>query len=68
MDSLLKVLEDAGAPVPASIQQAGRLNPFASLTRYPFSGDPVSEEDYQRATQLAEFVLHWAEEQILGKA
>ena len=68
LDSLLKVLEDAGEPVPASIQQAGRLNRFASLTRYPFTGEPVSEEDYRRAIQIAESVVQWAGEHILGAA
>lgn len=43
---LLTLLEDAGQDVPEAIRLAEKLNPFATATRYPSIGQPVSEHEY----------------------
>lgn len=41
-----------------------RLTRFAVLTRYPSTAPPIAESEYREALAVAEFVVHWAEEQL----
>jgi HEPN domain-containing protein len=42
------------------------LTQYAFETRYPGAFEPVTEEDYQEAVQVAEVVVEWAESVING--
>lgn len=61
---LLTLLEDAGESVPESVQEAERLNPYATTTRYPNVAQPVSEQEYADAVRGADSVVRWAEARI----
>jgi len=37
------------------------LTEYATGARYPWPGEPVSEEEYNEAIRLAESVVNWAE-------
>ena len=58
---LLSMLEENGEDVPDTIRRAGGLTPYAVATRYPGVDQPVSEEAYRDATEIAEAVIQWAE-------
>lgn len=61
---LLSLLEDGGEVIPEAIRRAGDLTDYATVMRYPAGGEPVSEQEYAKAIEIAEAVVHWAEEQI----
>ena len=61
---LLTLLEGHGETVPEAIRQAERLNPYATTTRYPAIAEPVSENEYADALEIAETVVRWAETRI----
>ena len=47
--------------VPTTVQDAAVLTDYAVLTRYPGTPEPVSDEEFKEAVQLAEAVVSWAE-------
>ena len=59
---LLSMLEENGEDVPDRIRRAVGLTPYAVDTRYPGVDQPVSEEAYRDAIEIAEAVIQWAEE------
>ena len=61
---LLSLLEDGGEVIPEAIRRAGDLTDYATVMRYPARVEPVSEQEYAKAIEIAEAVVHWAEEQI----
>ena len=61
---LVSLLKGAGGVLPEAIRDAGRLTPYAVLTRYPGTVRPVTERDYERAVKIAEAVVGWAGEQL----
>ena len=61
---LVSLLKGAGEVLPEAIRNAGRLTPYAVLTRYPGTVRPVTERDYERAVKIAEAVVGWAGEQL----
>ncbi len=61
---LLKILELHGRRIPDEVRRAARLTRYAVVTRYPAIGQPVSEQQYTEAIEIAEAVVHWAEERI----
>ena len=61
---LLSLLEDGGEVIPEAIRRAGDLTDYATVMRYPAGVEPVSEQEYAKAIEIAEAVVHWAEEQI----
>ena len=44
-----------------NLQNAASLTDYAVMSRYPAELEPVSEEEYREAVQLAEAVVTWAE-------
>ena len=52
---------------PETLTASAPLTDYAALTRYPWAGEPVSEEDYRDALRLAEAVVAWAES-VIGAA
>ncbi len=60
----MDILESVGERIPATVRQSDRLTQYATATRYPGVEEPVGEQDYAEAVQLAEAVVHWAERTI----
>jgi len=60
---LLERLEQYVA-VPEPIREVIELSDYAVQIRYPGDYYPVSEEEYERALELAERVLRWVRSQI----
>ena len=50
--------------VPEPIREVVELSDYAVQIRYPGDYYPVSEEEYERALDLAERVLRWVRSQI----
>ncbi len=51
-------------PLPENIQYSASLTEYAVTTRYPSVLEPIDEDEYQEAVQLAQIVLSWAEQVI----
>ena len=64
LGSLLSLLEEIEEPVPEAIRTAVSLTTYATATRYPNTGAPVTEQEYQDAVAMAEAVVRWAEERL----
>ena len=58
---LMDIIESDRDPIPDAVRRAGRLTHYATATRYPGFEEPVTEEDYAEAVELAEIVVRWAE-------
>lgn len=51
-------------PVPESIKEIVELSDYAVQSRYPGDYAPVSEEEYERAVELAIRAFEWVNNQI----
>ena len=58
---LAGTLVERGISVPESVKRAVVLNDYAVVLRYPGVSEPVDEDDWLDAVQLAEAVVSWAE-------
>jgi HEPN domain-containing protein len=65
---LLTLVQKAGIEVPAEIQEATLLAPYAVETRYPGLWEEVTPADHQEAVRVAQRVVQWAEALIPGSA
>ncbi len=63
---LLTLLEEAGQQIPERVKQAEALTPFAVLARYPALIEPVTEEQYRRALDMAQTVVDWVDERFVN--
>jgi HEPN domain-containing protein len=61
LEKLLTGLRENGLTPPPGVGQAVLLTGYAFETRYPGPGEPVTEEEYSRALDLARTVVRWAE-------
>ena len=61
LGALLFLLEETGETVPEAIRTAVSLTTYATTTRYPNPGTPVTEQEYREAIAVAEAVVRWAE-------
>ena len=61
---LLELLKQAGEEVPPGIVRAGELTPYAVDTRYPGTSEPVDQQQYRDAIEIAETVVRWAKDRI----
>ena len=61
---LLSLLEESGETVPERVRRAEELTSYAAATRYPGLAEPVSEQEYAEAIEIAEAVVQWAQEQL----
>jgi HEPN domain-containing protein len=52
--------------VPEAVEDALVLTSYAFEARYPGLAEPVSEEEYRQAVELAQTVVHWADE-VIGR-
>jgi HEPN domain-containing protein len=46
---------------PLEVEDAAALTDYAVISRYPGDFEPIDEEEYKQAVQLAETVVLWAE-------
>lgn len=59
---LISLIASSGAiAVPDHVKDAAILTDYAVTTRYPGDWEPVGEEEYRRALELAEAVWEWVE-------
>ena len=65
---LLTLLEESGLDIPASVRAAETLTPYAVIARYPSLFEPVAEEQYREAVQLAQTVLRWAQRHLQDRS
>lgn len=61
--TLLDLLPE-GIDVPQEVEESAILTDYAVESRYPMSGEPVDDEEYQQVIGLAETVVSWAEKLI----
>ena len=61
---LLTILESHTGRIPDAIRRAVQLTRFAVHTRYPSVEEPVSEQEYTEAIEVATNVVRWAEELV----
>jgi len=61
---LIELLEKGNVEVPGELQNAKILTGYAVETRYPGDYEPVHEDDYLDAMQLAEKVFKWVEKKM----
>ena len=64
LGSLLSLLETTGEAVPEAMRTAVSLMTYATATRYPNTGAPVTEQEYREAIAIAEAVVRWAEKRL----
>ena len=58
--ALLSLISEIKEEVPLEIKRGVILNEFAVNTRYPGEYEPVDEEEYLEALELAEKIYNWA--------
>jgi HEPN domain-containing protein len=61
---LLTLLEQAGEGVPPAVARARTLTPYAVDTRYPGTSEPVDEQQYHDAIEIADAVIRWAKNRL----
>lgn len=60
LDELITGLKTHGVDVPMSVLEAVSLTPYAFEARYPSFSEPLTEEEYRQAVEIAEHVVEWA--------
>lgn len=60
----LTLLEQNEVLIPEEIRSAAILTDYSVEARYPGPFEPVTEEEFKEALQIAESVVAWAESQI----
>lgn len=66
IEVLLEIARQGTVILPAELQGAGSLTPYAVETRYPGSEETVTPEEVGKAIQLAERAVSWAGEAVSG--
>jgi HEPN domain-containing protein len=61
---LLVLLGQGGHGAPEPVWRAQALSNYAVSTRYPSPEEPVTEDEWREAVELAEQVVRWAESVI----
>ena len=64
LSRLLSLVEEGGETIPTVIRAAGTLTPYAVITRYPGIVRPVTQKEYEKAVEIAEKVIRWAEDHL----
>jgi HEPN domain-containing protein len=60
LEDLITGLRQNGLCVSEAVEDAVVLTSYAFETRYPGLAEPVSDEEYRQAIELAQTVVHWA--------
>lgn len=61
---LLTVLGQSGESFPDAVKEASRLTRYAVINRYPGVTEPVTEDEYRGALDIAETVVAWVQERL----
>ena len=61
---LIELLEEKNVTVPEDVQNAKILTGYAVETRYPGDYEPVDEDDYFKAIEIADKVLTWVKKEM----
>ncbi len=61
---LIELLEQKGVKIPEFVLESKTMTEFAVETRYPGEYDPVTEDDYIEALEIANKVIQWVEESL----
>jgi HEPN domain-containing protein len=61
---LLTLIENQGGTLPEEIKASAELTDYSVESRYPGPFEPVTEEEFNRALEITEIVVAWAESQI----
>ncbi|MDO8722926.1 MAG: HEPN domain-containing protein [Syntrophales bacterium] len=56
---LFELIEEKGIVLPEDVKDAAPLSAYAVTTRYPGEYEPVTEEEYREALQIAVRVFDW---------
>lgn len=56
----------ADIPLPSWLPEAAGLTAYATIMRYPFFGDAITEETLHSAAAVAERTVRWATQHIQG--
>jgi len=64
--TLLRLIKEARLPVPQDVMRVVRLSDYAVETRYPGMFDPVTEQDYREAMELASRCVAWVRDRLSG--
>lgn len=64
---LITLVKEKGITWPEELDEAAELSEYAVEARYPGFFEEVTEEEYQRAYEIAKKVLNWAESIITKK-
>ena len=67
LDELATSLKKAGVSVPEEVEEATILTTFAWETRYPGTGEPVTQDEYTEAVAMARSVVEWAAASIIKR-
>ena len=67
LEELITGLRRNSLPIPEDIEEAVILTSYAFEARYPGLGEPVTEEEYRQALNVATRVVRWAESLVEGK-
>ncbi len=64
LGALLSLLAEAGETIPATVQQARKLTPYAATVRYPGIAERITDEEQSEAVQLADVVVRRVEARL----
>ena len=64
IEELLEIIEGSGIAIPADIEEAGMLTPYAVETRYPGYWGVISKADLFEAIDLSKRVMDWVKAQL----
>jgi HEPN domain-containing protein len=59
---LLSLVEQAGLELPPAVRRAAILSDYAVQARYPGVAEPVTQDEYAEALEIARTVIAWAED------
>jgi HEPN domain-containing protein len=59
IEELLELAEQGSIELPAKLQEAGRLTPYAVETRYPGDWPEISDAEVDEAIKLADQIVAW---------
>ena len=62
--ALITGLVETGINIPDNIKLAKKLTDYAVETRYPHIEEPLTEDDFNDALEIAQNVYKWAENQL----
>jgi len=67
LEELITGLRQNGLDVPEEIEEAVTLTSYAFEARYPGLGEPVTQEEYRQALNVATRVVSWVESLLEGE-